>query len=125
MGLRREARHVADRANDFGGQYGTHAEDLGEGGARGLHLEASTRRFRSAIFLSSVLMSGNTSEAKRRLRRAEVPLGRMPRRMRPARSAESDLATPPGRRSLRSACRRFSALVRSATRSISLSESRR
>src|SRR3569623_1442654 len=38
MGLRREACHVADRADDLGGQDGTHAEDLGEGGARGLHL---------------------------------------------------------------------------------------
>src|ERR687890_905009 len=37
---------------------------------------ASMRRFRSAIFLSSALTSRNTSEAKRRLRRAEVPLGR-------------------------------------------------
>ena len=49
----------------------------------------------------------------------------MPRRMRAARSAESFPATPPGRRSRRSACRRFSALVRSATRSSRLSESRR
>src|SRR3954465_11007982 len=45
--------------------------------------------------------------------------------MRAARSAESFADTPPGRRSLRSACRRLSALVRSATRSSLLSESRR
>jgi hypothetical protein len=49
----------------------------------------------------------------------------MPRRMRAARSAESFPATPPGRRSLRSPCRRFSARVRSATSSSRLSESRR
>jgi hypothetical protein len=49
----------------------------------------------------------------------------MPRRMRAARSAESFPAAPPGRRSLRSPWGRFSALVRSATRSSRLTESRR
>jgi hypothetical protein len=49
----------------------------------------------------------------------------MPRRMRATRSAQSDLATPPGRRSLRSPWRRLSARVRSATSSSRLSESRR
>jgi hypothetical protein len=34
----REARHVADRPDDPRGQYGTHAVDLGEDGAGGLHL---------------------------------------------------------------------------------------
>jgi hypothetical protein len=91
--------------------------------------EASTsapmRSLRSAIFRSSVRTSRSTSEASCRRRRAEVPLGRMARRTRAARSAESVPATPPGRRSLRSACRRFRALVRSATRSSRLSESRR
>jgi hypothetical protein len=82
---------------------------------------ASMRPSRSAIFLSSVLTSRSTSDASRRRRRAEVPLGRMPRRMRAARSAESVLATPPGRRSRRSPCKRLSARVRSATRSISAS----
>jgi hypothetical protein len=86
---------------------------------------ASMRPPRSAIFLSSVLTSRSTSEASRRRRRAEVPLGRMPRRMRAALSAESVLVTPPGRRSRRSAWRRLSARVRSATRSSRLSESRR
>src|SRR5215211_926516 len=87
---------------------------------------ASMRSSRSAIFLSSVRMSRSTSEAKRRLRRAEAPpLGRMPRKMRATLSAESVPATPPGRRSRRSPCRRFSALVRSATKSSRLSESRR
>jgi hypothetical protein len=92
--------------------------------------EASTsvsmRPLRSAIFLSSVLTSRSTSEANRRRRRAEVPpRGRRPRRTRATRSAESFPLTPPGRRSLRSPCRRFSALVRSATRSSRLSESKR
>ncbi len=38
MPLCREAPRVADRAHDPGGQYGAHAEDLGEGGTRGFHL---------------------------------------------------------------------------------------
>jgi hypothetical protein len=89
-------------------------------------ISASMRPLRSAIFLSSVRTSRSTSEANRRRRRAEAPpLGRMPRRMRAALSAESVRVTPPGRRSRRSPCRRFSALVRSATRSSRFSESRR
>jgi hypothetical protein len=64
---------------------------------------ASMRAFRSAIFLSSVLTSRRTSEANRRRRRAEAPpRGRMPRRIRAARWAESVLATPPGTRSPKS-----------------------
>jgi len=89
-------------------------------------ISASMRPLRSAIFLSSVLTSRKISEANRRRRRAEAPSrSRMPRRMRAALSAESFPVTPPGRRSRKSACRRFSALVRSATRSSRLSESRR
>ena len=38
-------------------------------------ISASMRPLRSAIFLSSVLTSRSTSEANRRLRRAEAPLG--------------------------------------------------
>ena len=38
MGLGREARHVAYSPDDLRGQYGTYAEDLGEGGTGGLHL---------------------------------------------------------------------------------------
>ena len=38
MRLGREACHVAYSSYDPGGQDGTYAEDLGEGGARGLHL---------------------------------------------------------------------------------------
>jgi hypothetical protein len=87
---------------------------------------ASMRPLRSAIFLSSVRTSRSTSDANHRRRRAEAPpRARMPRRMRAARSAESVRATPPGRRSPRSPCRRFSAGVRSATRSSLLSESSR
>jgi hypothetical protein len=88
---------------------------------------ASMRPFRSAIFLSSVLMSRRTSEASRRRMRDEelCGRGRMPRRMRAARRAESVPATPPGRRSRRSPCKRLSARVRSATRSSRLSESKR
>src|SRR5215217_1025378 len=36
--LGREAPHVPDRAYDPSGQYGTYAEDLGEGGAGSFHL---------------------------------------------------------------------------------------
>ena len=86
---------------------------------------ASMRSFRLAIFRCSARMSRSTSEAKRRRRRAEAPFGRMLRRMRAARWAESVPVTPPGTRSRRSPCRQFSALVRSATRSSLLSESRR
>ena len=82
---------------------------------------ASMRPPRSAIFRSSVRTSRSTSDASRRRRRAEAPFGLMPRRMRAARSAESVLATPPGTRSRRSPCKRLSARVRSATRSISAS----
>jgi hypothetical protein len=125
VGLGREARRVADRPDDLRGQYGTHTEDIGEGGAGSFYLGFYAPIFRSAIFLSSVRMSRSTSEANRRRRRAEVPWGRIPRRIRAARWADSVPATPPGTRSRRSPCRRLSALVRSATRSSRLSESRR
>jgi hypothetical protein len=91
--------------------------------------EASTsdsmRPFRSATFLSSLRTSRSTSEASRRRTREEELCGRMPRRMHAARSAESVPVTPPGMRSRKSPCKRLSALVRSATRSSRLSESRR
>jgi hypothetical protein len=35
--LGRETCHTTDRPNDLGSQYRTHAEDLGEGGARSFH----------------------------------------------------------------------------------------
>jgi hypothetical protein len=38
VGLCREARHVAYRAYDPGGQYWTYAEDFGKGGAASLYL---------------------------------------------------------------------------------------
>ena len=58
---------------------------------------ASTRAFRSAIFLSRVRTSRSTSEADRLRRRSEaLPRGLMPRRMRAALSAESFPVTPPG-----------------------------
>jgi hypothetical protein len=89
-------------------------------------ISSSMRSLRSAIFLSSVRTSRSTSEANHRRRRAGAPLGRMLRRRRAARWIESVPITPPGRRSRRSPCRRLSARVRSATRSISASsESRR
>ena len=68
-------------------------------------ISASMRPFKSVIFRSSVRTSRSTSEANRRRRRAEAPCGRMPRRMRAARSAESVPAIPPGTRSRRSPCR--------------------
>ena len=59
------------------------------------------------------------SEANRRRTQAEAPCGRMPRRMRAARGAESVPATPPGTRSRRRRpWRRLNARVRSATKSI-------
>ena len=87
---------------------------------------ASMRPSRSAIFRSSVLTLRSTSDANRRRRRSEAPpRGRRPRRMRAAWWAESFPATPPGTRTRKSPCRRFSARVRSATKSSRLSESRR
>ena len=62
MGLGREARHVAYRAYDPGGQYWTYAEDFGKGGAAS-STSASMRLLRSAIFLSSVRMSRRTSRS--------------------------------------------------------------
>src|SRR5215207_3192992 len=38
VGLGREPRHVADRPDDLRGQYGTYAEDLGEGGTGSFYL---------------------------------------------------------------------------------------
>jgi hypothetical protein len=120
--LGREARHVADRPDDPRGQYGIYAEDLGEGGAGSLHLGFDEPIQLSDLPIQRADSKRSTSEANRRLRRAEAPLGRMARRMRAARLAESVPATPPGRRSRRrSPCRRLSARVRSATRSISAS----
>ena len=46
---------------------------------------ASMRPSRSAIFRSNVRTSRKISEANPRRRRAEVPLGRMPRKMRAVR----------------------------------------
>ncbi len=122
MGLSGETCHAAYRAYDPGSQYGTYAEGLGEGGTRGFHLgfDASTQL--GDLPVQRPDSKRSTSEAKRHLRCAEAPpWARMPRRTRAARSAESLPATPPGTRSRKRACRRFSALVRSATRSISAS----
>jgi hypothetical protein len=122
VGLGRETRHVADCSDDRRGQDGTYAEDLGEGGARGFHLGFDAPAQVGDLPVQRPDSKRNTSEANRRRRRAEAPpLGRMPRRMRAARWAERFPLTPPGTRSRRSAWGRFSALVRSATRSISAS----
>jgi hypothetical protein len=83
--LGREACHVAYSSYDPGGQDGTYAaEDVGEGGARGLHLGLYATVQVRDLPVKGADTSRNTSEAKRRLRRAEVPLGRMPRSKRPA-----------------------------------------
>jgi hypothetical protein len=42
VGLGRETRHTADRPDDLGGQYGTHAEDLYEAGAGSFYLGFDT-----------------------------------------------------------------------------------
>jgi hypothetical protein len=119
--LGRKAPHVPHRTDDPSGQDGTYAEYLSEGGARSFYLGFDAPVEVGDLRIERPDSKRSTSEASRRRRRAEAPLGRMPRRMRAARSAESVLATPPGRRSRRSAWRRFSARVRSATRSISAS----
>ena len=87
---------------------------------------ASMRPLRSAIFLSSVRTSRSTSEVNRRRRRAEAPSWAVCRAggARPSRPRASG---PPrrggGPAGARGGC--LSALVRSATRSSRLSESRR
>jgi hypothetical protein len=125
MGLGREARNVTDRPKIVAARMGP-TPKISVRVVPEASTSASMRTLRSAIFRSSVLTSRKISEARRRRRRTEALLrARMERRMRAARSAESFPATPPGTRSLRSPCRRFSALVRSATRSSRLSESRR
>jgi hypothetical protein len=43
VGLCREARHVAYRAYDPGGQYWTYAEDFGKGGAASLYFGFDAR----------------------------------------------------------------------------------
>ena len=102
VGLEAEAPHVAYGAYDPGGR----GRDLSPRISVRLVPEASTsasmRSFRSAIFRSSVRTSRSTSEASPRRTREEEPCGRMPRRMRAARAAESLPATPPGTRSRRS-----------------------
>ncbi len=118
----REAHHVADRPHDPRGQYGTYAEDLVKGGVGSFHLGFDAPIQVGDLPIQRPDSKRSTSEANRRLRLAEAPRGRMPRRMRAARGAESVPATPPGTRSRRSPWRRLSARVRSATRSSRLSE---
>jgi hypothetical protein len=123
--LGRETRHVADRPDDPSSQYGTYAVDLGEGGAGGFHLGFDAPVKIGDLPVERPDVAQHLRSQPRRLRRAEAPWARMPRTMRAARVAESVPATPPGTRSRRSPWRRFSALVRSATRSSRLSERRR
>ena len=121
----REAHHIADRPDDLLAASMGPMPKISVRVVPEASTSASMRSFRSAIFRSSVRMSRKISEASRRRRQAEAPWGRMPRKMRAARWAESVPATPPGTRSRRSPWRRLSARVRSATRSSRLSESRR
>ena len=103
MGLGRETRHVADRPYDPRRQDGTYAEDLDEGGAGGFYLSFNAPTQVSDLPVKCADSKRSTSEANRRRRRAEAPpLGRRPRKMHAARSAESVPVTPPGRRSRRS-----------------------
>ena len=125
MGFGREACHVPDRPYDLSGQYWTYAEDLGEGGARCSYLFFDAPTQVRDLPVERPDSKRRTSEANRRRMLDEEPCGRIPRRIRAARGAESLPATPPGRRSRRSPCRRLNARVRSATRSSRLSESRR
>jgi hypothetical protein len=105
VSLGRETFHIAYRPDDLGCHYGTYAKDLYEAGAVQASTSASMRSLRSAIFRSSARTSRKISEANSRRMRAEAPCGRMPRRMRAARGAESVPGTPPGTRSRRSPCR--------------------
>jgi hypothetical protein len=86
VGLGREALHVADRPDDRSGQYGTYAEDLGEGGAGGFYLGFDAPVQVRDLSIQCPDSKRSTSEANPRRRRAEAPsLSLMPRRTRDAR----------------------------------------
>jgi hypothetical protein len=73
VGLGREARHIADRPDDPRGQYGTYAQDLGKGGAGGLHLGFDAPVQVGDLPIQRPDSKRSTSEANRRRRRAEAP----------------------------------------------------
>jgi hypothetical protein len=76
------------RAHDPGGQYGTYAEDLREAGAGSLYLGFDALVEVGDHSIQRPDPKRSTSEASRRRTRDEEPsCGRMPRRMRTARSA--------------------------------------
>jgi hypothetical protein len=80
-----EAPHVAYGTQDRRGQDGTHAEDLCEAGAGGVHLGFDARVEVSYLPVQHPDSKRSTSEANRRRRRSEAqPRGFMPRRMRGA-----------------------------------------
>jgi hypothetical protein len=101
VGLGRETCHTADCPDDLGGQDGSYAEDLGEGGAGSFHLGFDTLIEVRDLSLQCPDSKRRISKANRRRTRAEESCGRMPRRMRAARWVESVPATPPGTRSRR------------------------
>ena len=73
MSLGREAPHVTDRPDDPRGQYGTHAEDLGEGGAGSFHLGFDAPVQVLDLSVQRPYVARSTSEANRRRRLAEAP----------------------------------------------------
>ena len=125
MGLGRETCHTADRPDDLGGQYGTHAKDIGEGGVASFYLGFDVSIELCDLSLQCPDVAHDLRSQPPATAGPEEPCGRMPRRMRAARRVESVPGTPPGTRSRRSPCRRLNARVRSATKSSRLSESKR
>ena len=122
MGLGRETCHTADRPDDLGGQYGTHAKDIGEGGVASFYLGFDVSIELCDLSLQCPDVAHDLRSQPPATAGPEEPCGRMPRRMRAARRVESVPGTPPGTRSRRSPCRRLNARVRSATKSPRLSE---
>jgi hypothetical protein len=103
---RKAPHHVPHRTDDPSGQDGNYAEYLSEGGARSFYLGFYAPVLRSAIFVSSVLTlsaappklaagaGGGSALGPNAVQDAGCPVGR-----------KRSLATPPGRRSRRSAWR--------------------
>ena len=122
----REACHVADRTYDRGGQDGTHAEDLGEGGTASVHLGFDAHVQVRDLPVESAHVAQHlggqppahagrsTAPGPYGAQDARGPLGREL----PGHSAGEEVPQEPVQAAL-------SALVRSATRSPRLSESRR
>jgi hypothetical protein len=117
----RKPSHVAHHADDLRGQDGTHAEDLGEGGARGLHLlpDALVQIGDPLVEGANVThyLGGHSLSGSRWF----VPWSDSPQQPGGGIGAELLADGVAEKVPHSSTCKRFRARVRSATRSISAS----